>query len=97
MAENSGGPHTLKYGTTTNHVLALQLVLPDGDRVELGSASGWSEGYDLVGAVVGVMVVEFVGACHFWDEVSDFPRLERVGDVMYPQSRVEVRAEDQLV
>jgi glycolate oxidase subunit GlcD len=53
VAENAGGPHTLKYGTTTNHVLALQLVLPDGERVDLGSASGWGEGYDLVGAVVG--------------------------------------------
>jgi glycolate oxidase subunit GlcD len=53
IAENSGGPHTLKYGTTTNHVLALELVLPDGQVVELGSVTGWAEGYDLVGAVVG--------------------------------------------
>jgi glycolate oxidase subunit GlcD len=53
IAENSGGPHTLKYGTTTNHVLALELVLPDGEVVELGSATGWAAGYDLVGAVVG--------------------------------------------
>jgi glycolate oxidase subunit GlcD len=53
IAENSGGPHTLKYGTTTNHVLALELVLPDGERMELGSRSGLAHGYDLVGAVVG--------------------------------------------
>jgi glycolate oxidase subunit GlcD len=53
IAENSGGPHTLKYGTTTNHVLAVQLVLPDGEIVELGSRTGFSPGYDLVGAVVG--------------------------------------------
>jgi len=53
VAENSGGPHTLKYGTTTDHVLALELVLPDGAVVRLGSDAGWSEGYDLVGAVVG--------------------------------------------
>ncbi len=53
VAENSGGPHTLKHGTTTNHVLALQLVLPDGDVMRLGSAAGWAPGYDLVGAVVG--------------------------------------------
>ena len=53
IAENSGGPHTLKYGTTTNHVLALELVLPDGQVVELGSPAGWSPGFDLVGAVVG--------------------------------------------
>jgi glycolate oxidase subunit GlcD len=53
VAENSGGPHTLKYGTTTNHVLGLELVLPDGELVELGSESGFAPGYDLVGAVVG--------------------------------------------
>jgi FAD/FMN-containing dehydrogenase len=53
VAENSGGPHTLKYGTTTNHVLAVELVLPDGDCVRLGSPSGGAPGYDLLGAVVG--------------------------------------------
>jgi glycolate oxidase subunit GlcD len=53
VAENSGGPHTLKYGTTTNHVLGLELVLPDGGVARLGSASGFASGYDLVGAVVG--------------------------------------------
>jgi glycolate oxidase subunit GlcD len=53
VAENAGGPHTLKYGTTTNHVLALQLVLPDGELARLGSRTGTAPGYDLVGAVVG--------------------------------------------
>ena len=53
VAENSGGPHTLKYGTTTDHVLALELVLPDGEVVRLGSPAGAVGGYDLVGAVVG--------------------------------------------
>ncbi len=53
ISENSGGPHTLKYGVTTNHVLGLELVLPDGEVVELGSAVEETCGYDLVGAVVG--------------------------------------------
>lgn len=53
VAENSGGPHTLKYGTTTNHVVGIELVLPDGAIVQLGSPTGFSEGFDLVGAVVG--------------------------------------------
>jgi FAD/FMN-containing dehydrogenase len=44
VAENSGGPHTLKYGTTTNHVLGLELVLPDGEVVQPSSgARGRSE------------------------------------------------------
>ncbi len=53
VAENSGGPHTLKYGTTTNHVLALEVVLPSGELLRIGSRTGWDFGYDLVGAVVG--------------------------------------------
>lgn len=53
VAENSGGPHTLKYGVTTNHVLGLELVLPDGEIVELGSPVEDVPGYDLPGLVVG--------------------------------------------
>ena len=53
VAENSGGPHTLKYGTTTNHVLALEVVLPDGRIQRFGTRVGESPGPDLVGAIVG--------------------------------------------
>jgi glycolate oxidase len=53
IAENSGGPHTLKYGVTTNHVLGVELVLPNGDIVELGGAVEDVPGYDLTGLVVG--------------------------------------------
>jgi glycolate oxidase len=53
IAENSGGPHTLKYGVTTNHVLGLELVLPDGEIAELGGPTEERCGYDLVGAIVG--------------------------------------------
>jgi len=53
IAENSGGPHTLKYGVTTNHVLGIEMVLPDGEIVELGGGTEERCGYDLVGAAVG--------------------------------------------
>jgi glycolate oxidase len=53
IAENSGGPHTLKYGVTTNHVLGLELVLPDGEAVWLGGAMEDVPGYDLRGLVIG--------------------------------------------
>jgi glycolate oxidase len=53
IAENSGGPHTLKYGVTTNHVLGVELVLPDGNVVQLGGAVEDIPGYDLTGLVVG--------------------------------------------
>ncbi|MFF5211867.1 FAD-linked oxidase C-terminal domain-containing protein [Streptosporangium sp. NPDC000396] len=50
VAENSGGAHCLKYGFTVNHVLALEIVTPDGDIVELSDVD---PGYDLLGAFVG--------------------------------------------
>jgi glycolate oxidase len=53
VGENSGGPHTLRYGVTTNHTLGLEVVLPDGEIVQLGGTSADSPGYDLVGLIVG--------------------------------------------
>ena len=53
VAENSGGPHTLKYGVTTNHILALEVVLPDGAIVRLGGVAADAPGYDMVGVFVG--------------------------------------------
>jgi glycolate oxidase subunit GlcD len=53
IAENSGGPHTLKYGTTSPHVLALEVVLPDATVVNLGRRDGHMWGYDLRGVFVG--------------------------------------------
>lgn len=53
VAENAGGPHCLKYGVTTNHVVALEVLLPDGTTVTMGSPSGEPWGPDLVGLFVG--------------------------------------------
>jgi glycolate oxidase len=53
VSENSGGPHTLAYGVTTNHVLSLKVVLPTGELVQLGSPALDSPGYDLPGLFVG--------------------------------------------
>ena len=53
VAENSGGPHTLKYGTTSPHVLELEVVLPDASVVRLGRRDGHAHGYDLRGVFVG--------------------------------------------
>jgi glycolate oxidase len=53
IATNSGGPHTLKYGVTVNHVLGLELVLPDGRAVRVGGPAEDAPGYDLAGVIVG--------------------------------------------
>jgi len=53
VANNSGGPHTLAYGVTTNHVLGVEAVLDDGQIVWLGSEVPDTPGYDLCGIFVG--------------------------------------------
>lgn len=53
VAENSGGPHCLKYGVTTNHVLGLEIVLASGEVVEVGGWTPDAPGYDLTGVFVG--------------------------------------------
>ncbi|MBA2645424.1 MAG: FAD-binding protein, partial [Pyrinomonadaceae bacterium] len=54
IAENAGGIHCLKYGTTTDHVLATRIVLSNGEIVELGgAATGGAASYDLLGVFVG--------------------------------------------
>ncbi|PKB63948.1 MAG: FAD-binding oxidoreductase [SAR202 cluster bacterium Io17-Chloro-G2] len=57
IAENAGGPHCLAYGTTTNHVLGLEVVLEDGAMINLGSSIDSpvreTPGYDLRGVFVG--------------------------------------------
>jgi glycolate oxidase len=53
IAENSGGAHCLKYGFTTTHVLALEVILPDGSVAHLGSGVWDAPGYDLRGVFIG--------------------------------------------
>src|SRR5438132_1765605 len=53
VATNSGGPHTLKYGVTVNHVLGVELVLPDGRVVMCGGPCEDNPGFDLTGCIVG--------------------------------------------
>ena len=53
IANNAGGPHTLKYGVTANHVLAVQMVLPDGEIITLGDKTEDVNGYDLLGVALG--------------------------------------------
>ena len=53
VAENAGGPHTLAYGVTTNHVLGLELVLADGTVAQTGGKETDLAGYDLTGLLTG--------------------------------------------
>jgi len=53
FGENSGGPHCLKYGVTTNHMLGAEVVLYDGSVIQVGGKSLDNPGYDLTGILVG--------------------------------------------
>lgn len=53
VAENSGGVHCLKYGLTTNNLLGVEMVLPDGDVIRLGGRHLDADGYDLLGVMTG--------------------------------------------
>src|SRR5690242_2967688 len=53
VSENAGGPHTLAYGVTTNHVLGLEIVLTDGTVVEIGGREIDHAGYDITGLLTG--------------------------------------------
>src|SRR5580700_10974540 len=53
VSENAGGPHTLAYGVTTNHVLGLDVILPDGTPMTVGGKAPDMPGYDLTGLLTG--------------------------------------------
>ncbi len=53
IAENAGGPHTLKYGVTVQHILGVTMVEPSGEIIQLGGRVPGGPGYDFVGLVVG--------------------------------------------
>jgi len=53
VSENAGGPHTLAYGVTTNHILGLEMVMPTGELARIGGKAVDAPGYDLCGLFVG--------------------------------------------
>src|SRR5712691_3782151 len=76
IATNSGGPHTLKYGVTVNHVLGVELVLPDGRVVRTGGPVEDKPGYDLTGVIVGSEGT-FGVATKAWVRISRNPEAYR--------------------
>ncbi len=53
VGENAGGPHTLLYGVTTNHVLGLEIVTVEGEIIQVGGWTVDTPGYDLTGLLIG--------------------------------------------
>src|SRR6478736_7154722 len=92
VAENSGGAHCLKYGFTTNHVLAAEVVLADGTTVAVGADTGEQAGPDLRGVVLGsegtlgIVTRVTVRLLRVPESVqtllADFPSIAAAGDVV---------------
>ena len=76
VATNSGGPHTLKYGVTVNHILGLEWVLPDGRVVHTGGPVEEPPGYDLTGVLVGSEGT-FGIATRIWVRITRTPQAYR--------------------
>ncbi|RMG36906.1 MAG: FAD-binding protein [Planctomycetota bacterium] len=76
VATNSGGPHTLKYGVTTNHVLGLEVVLPDGTVTQFGGPCEDAAGYDLTGLLVGSEGTLGI-ATRIWVRITRDPQAHR--------------------
>jgi glycolate oxidase len=83
IANNSGGPHCLKYGVTTNHVLGVELVLGDGSVVWTGDGTPDSAGYDLTGVVNGSEGT-FGVVTATWLRITRLPEAVRVVLALYP-------------
>src|SRR5579864_6478043 len=76
VATNSGGPHTLKYGVTVNHILGLEMVLPGGRVVRTGGPAEDNLGYDLTGVSVGAEGT-FGVATRIWARITRNPEAYR--------------------
>src|SRR5947209_4030513 len=69
VGTNAGGPHTLIYGVTVNHVTGLELALPSGELVRLGGKkAAETTGYDLTGLFVGSEGTMGI-ATQIWDKI----------------------------
>ncbi len=83
IANNSGGPHCLKYGTTTNHVLALRVVMPDGEIVWTGDGAPDDIGYDMAGVLTGSEGVLGI-ITEAWVRLTRLPEALRVVLALFP-------------
>ena len=83
IANNSGGPHCLKYGITASHVLGVELVLPSGEIIWTGEGSPSAPGYDLTGVVTGSEgTIGLVTAA--WLKLTRLPEAVRVVLALFP-------------
>ena len=84
VATNAGGPHTLIYGVTVNHVTGLEVALPSGDLVQVGSQkAAETTGYDLTGLLVGSEGTMAI-VTKIWVRIQPLPPVQKTLMAVYP-------------
>lgn len=96
IAENSGGPHTLKYGVTVQHVLGLTMVDPDGETVELGGKAAGAPGFDFVGLVVGGEGTLGI-VTEAWVKLTPLPKAVKTALAAFPEVRSATETVAELI
>jgi glycolate oxidase len=96
VAENSGGAHCFKYGFTTNYVCGLEVILPDGERIELGGPELDPPGYDLLGAFVGSEGTLGI-ATKVWLRIVPVPETVRTLVAFFDSTRAAGEAVSEIV
>ncbi|MGD0091890.1 MAG: FAD-linked oxidase C-terminal domain-containing protein [Planctomycetota bacterium] len=91
VAENAGGPHTLKYGVTASHLLGLDVVLPSGEVVHLGGPPAGAPGYDLCGLFAGSEGT-FGIATRIWVKLTPNPEAVKTLLAVFPSIDAATRA-----
>ena len=83
IANNSGGPHCLKYGITASHVLGVEMVLPDGSIIWTGDGTAFQAGYDLTGVITGSEGTIGI-VTQAWLRLTRLPEAVRVVLALFP-------------
>jgi glycolate oxidase len=84
VGTNAGGPHTLLYGVTVNHVTGLEVALPSGELVQLGGRKlAETTGYDLTGLLVGSEGTMGI-VTRIWVKIQPLPPVQKTLMAVYP-------------
>jgi glycolate oxidase subunit GlcD len=86
ISENSGGPHTLKYGVTAQHILSVTLVSPTGEVLEIGGSVPGGPGYNLLGAVIGAEGTMGI-VTEAWINLTPIPKAVKTALAAFPHVR----------
>ncbi|MBX3119417.1 MAG: FAD-binding protein [Fimbriimonadaceae bacterium] len=96
IAENSGGPHTLKYGVTVQHILGITMVEPNGEVVRFGGEVPGGPGYDFLGLIVGSEGTLGI-VTEAWVKLTPVPAAVKTALAAFPTVRGATQAVAQII